>query len=75
MDDADIANDRRDAELANRISEHSYQLIHAVSAYPEGECRNCGEKLTDRNYCDADCARDFEERMRLARMNRKYRGG
>lgn len=75
MDEIDIASARMEAWLENRISEHMYQLGHAVSAYEDGRCRNCGEKLEGRNYCDAECAADFEERQRLARMNRKYRGG
>ena len=75
MDDIDIANERAEAELTNRIAEHSYKLAHAVSAYPEGECRNCGEKLDDRPYCDEHCRDDHWERIKLEQRNRKYRGG
>lgn len=75
-DDVDIATDRLQAELANRIAELQYQINHAVSAYPIGECRNCASRLDDgRAFCDLDCSRDFEDRQRADRRNGKYRGG
>lgn len=75
-DDVDIANDRRDAKLANRIAEFQWQLNHAVNAYPVGECRNCAEKLDDgRAFCDEACRTDWDDRQRAARRNGKYRGG
>ena len=75
-DEIDIANDRRDAELENRIAEFQYSLSHAVSAFPVGECRNCAEKLDDgRPYCDEKCRDDHWERIKAEKRNGKYRGG
>ncbi len=75
-DPIDAASDYTDRWLEAQISEHQYQLAHAVSAYPVGECRNCSTRLDDgRAYCDAECARDFEDRQRADRRNGKYRGG
>ncbi len=68
MDELDYAQERIDAHLANLIAEHQYQIGHAVSAYPAGECRNCQAKLDDgRAYCDKDCADDFAERQRMSK--------
>lgn len=75
-DDIDIANDRRDAELANRIAEHSYQLGHAVSAFEAGRCRNCDDKIDDgRAFCTPECRTDWDDRQRADKRNGKYRGG
>ena len=75
-DEADIANDYQQKWLEAQLSEHQYQLNHAVSAFELGRCRNCEEKLDDsRVSCDADCASDFESRQRANKRNSKYRGG
>jgi hypothetical protein len=67
-DEIDIANDRRDAELANRISEFQYQLNHAVSAFETGRCRNCETKTDDsRAFCDSECMKDWEYRQKMSK--------
>ena len=64
-DEIDIANERRDQELANRIANFQYQLEHAVSTFEAGRCRNCDDKLDDgRNYCDETCRDDHLERIK-----------
>jgi hypothetical protein len=75
MDEIDIASERYEAWLQNRIDEAQYQLGHAVSAH-DGLCKNCAERLDDgRPYCNSSCRDDHQERIRLSRMNGKYRGG
>lgn len=75
-DECDIANDRAQAELENRIAEFRYQLGHAVSAYPVGECRNCSTRIDDgRAFCDSECMQDWDDRLKASRRNGKYRGG
>ena len=67
-DEADVANDYQEKWLAAQLSEHQYQLNHAVSAYPAGECRNCQSRSDDgRAYCDKDCADDFNNRAVMAK--------
>lgn len=64
-DEIDIANERRDVELAARIAEFKYQMGHAVSAFEVGRCRNCDDKLDDgRNYCDETCRDDHWKRIK-----------
>ena len=66
MDEADYGNERAQAMLEAAIQEHQYQLNHAVSAFPVGECRNCQTKLDDgRAYCDKECADDFFNRQQM----------
>ena len=75
-DECDIANDRAQAELENRIAEFQWQLGHAVSAYEPGRCRNCSDKIDDgRAFCDQDCMRDWDDRQKAENRNGKYRGG
>jgi len=60
----DDANDRAAKWLDAQISEHQYQLEHAVSAFEVGRCRNCDDKLDDgRNYCDETFRNDHQKRM------------
>lgn len=67
-DEADVGNEYMEKWLSAQLAEHTYQLNHAVSAYPVGECRNCQTKLDDgRAYCDKDCADDFAERQRMSK--------
>ena len=71
-DECDLANDRRDAELANRISEFQYALGHAVSAWEHGpgRCRNCADVVDDsRPFCGPECASDFEYRQKRNKRN------
>lgn len=79
-DDVDVANERRDAELANRIAEHMYQLGHAVSAYADIEAETCNgcayaTKAAWGRTCDGwrDCRDDIDRKQRFA--SGKYRGG
>lgn len=75
-DEADVANDYQEKWLAAQISEHQYQLNHAVSAFEIGRCRNCDDKTDDgRAFCNPDCASDFSARQRAEKRNGKYRGG
>lgn len=75
-DECDIANDRAQAELENRIAEFQWQLGHAVSAYELGRCRNCSDKIDDgRAFCDQDCMLDWDDRIKAEKRNGKYRGG
>ena len=75
-DPIDAASDYTERWLEAQISEHQWQLNHAVSAYPVGECRNCAEKLDDgRAFCDEHCRTDFDDRLKADRRNGKYRGG
>ena len=57
MDDADRAwidqQLRIDVELRNR---------RRYEPQPTGECLNCGERLQDGRWCDADCRHDWELR-------------
>lgn len=73
-DEADLGNDAMERWLEAQISEHQWQLNHAVSAYPVGECRNCSERLDDgRAFCDDACRTDWDDRQRAAKRNGKYR--
>ena len=75
-DECDIANDRAQAELENRIAEFQWQLGHAVSAYEPGRCRNCSDKIDDgRAFCTPECRDDFAYRQKADKRNGKYRGG
>jgi len=66
MDECDIANDRAQAELENRIAEFRWQLGHAVSAFEIGRCRNCNDKTDDsRAYCTTECRDDHQARIRM----------
>ena len=66
MDEIDIASERMQAELANRIAEFQWQLGHAVSAYEPGRCRNCSDKIDDgRAFCTPECRDDHQARMRM----------
>jgi hypothetical protein len=40
---------------------------------PSGRCHNCDEPLSlqDLLFCDADCAEDYERRLRAERMRVK----
>lgn len=70
----DDANERAAKWLNAQIEEHQWQMGHAVSAFEVGRCRNCDDKLDDgRNYCDSECAADFEARQKSERRNRKTR--
>lgn len=61
----DDANERAAKWLDAQITEHQYQLEHAVSAFESGRCRNCDDKLDDgRNYCDETCRDDHWERIK-----------
>ena len=63
MDEIDIASERYEAWLQNRIEEAQYQLGHAVSAH-DGLCRNCSARLDDgRPYCDSNCRDDHQDRL------------
>ena len=71
MDEIDLANDRRDAELANRIANHQYQLGHAVSAadLEDETCSGCSY-ITKSSYghsCESwrDCRDDIERRVKF----------
>lgn len=65
-DECDIANDRAQAELENRIAEFRWQLGHAVSAFEIGRCRNCNDKTDDsRAYCTTECRDDHQARIRM----------
>ena len=60
----DDANERAAKWLDAQISEHQWQLEHAVSAFEAGRCRNCDDKLDDgRNYCDEFCRDDHWKRI------------
>lgn len=72
-DECDIANDLRDAEMANRISEHQYRLGHAVSArdVEDETCNGCSY-VTKSSYghsCESwrDCRDDIERRVKFNR--------
>lgn len=76
MDEIDIASERMQAELENRIAEFQWQLGHAVSAYELGRCRNCSDKIDDgRAFCGIECRDDFAYRQKAKKRNGKYRGG
>ena len=69
-DPIDAGCARAEEWLADKIAEAQYQLGHAVSAYPAGECRNCQTKLDDgRAYCDKDCTDDFALRQMMNKRN------
>ena len=75
-DEADIGSDYTEKWLEAQISEHQWQLSHAVNAYPIGECRYCATKLDDgRPFCNDECRDDFQDRQRADKRNGKYRGG
>lgn len=66
MDDVDIANMRRDAELENRISDHMYRMNQSTVHYVE--CRYCGDFTENGEpFCCPDCRTDFE-RLEDARV-------
>lgn len=74
-DEVDIANERRDQELANIINEFRYKLENPTVVFNSGHCRNCDETLDDgRAYCDSECASDFENRQLAIRRNGSLRG-
>ena len=76
MDECDKASEYEQKWIEAQISEHSYQLNHAVNAYPVGECRNCATRLDDgRAYCDETCRDDHWERIKAEKRNGKYKGG
>ena len=73
MDECDIAQERIDAEMANRIREHQYQLGHAVSAADiESEtCDGCSY-ITKSSYghrCESwrDCRDDIERKAKFGK--------
>lgn len=75
-DFADHGSEREQQNIEAALAEHKYQLNHAVSAYPIGECRNCQERLDDgRAFCDDACRDDWSDRQRSLKRNGKYRGG
>jgi hypothetical protein len=64
-DFADIGSDYTERWLEAQISEHQYQLNHAVNAFEIGRCRNCDDKTDDgRTFCDLECRKDFEDRQK-----------
>ena len=77
-DEADLGNEAMERWLEAQISEHQYQLSQAGNDWPYGlgRCKNCGG-VTEPSvpFCSADCREDFDHRLRMDRMNRKYRGG
>ena len=74
MDEADYGSEREQKMLQAALEEHQWQLNHAISAYPIGECRNCQEKLDDgRAFCTEDCRNDFQDRERIAKRQWRYR--
>lgn len=75
-DFADIGSDYTERWLEAQLSEHQYQLTHAVSAFEIGRCRNCYDKTDDgRSYCNEDCRNDHQDRLKADKRNGKYRGG
>ena len=65
-DEADLANEYHERWLQGRLEEHAHQL-NQMGNEPEEEsrCRNCQEPLPQgQHYCDRDCARDWEARLR-----------
>ncbi len=70
-DDADLAGDRQEKELAARIAATTHQsAIDAMKPLPV-HCQNgCGERARERSrYCCAECRDEAEFRERqLKRM-------
>lgn len=72
-DFADIGSDYTERWLEAQLSEHAYQLNHAVSAFEVGRCRNCEERLDDgRAFCNSECRTDFEDRQRAEKRRGRY---
>jgi hypothetical protein len=58
-DEADIAFDSEQRHLTNALAA---QRTRSVVLRPIGCCHNCGNSdgISDRLFCDADCAEDWE---------------
>lgn len=72
-DDADIANDRRDEELARAIEARRLEGAKKPPVLVStGECLNeCGEKcMPNSHFCSADCTADFDSRSRTVKRQR-----
>lgn len=60
MDEIDVANDHIERELAQSLA-----AVRAAKPAPVyRHCLNCGEPVSGRAYCSAECAEDGEHRAR-----------
>ena len=58
-DEIDLANDRRDAELENRIADHMHRMNQATVHYVD--CNWCGSETENgAKYCCPECRTDHE---------------
>ena len=66
MDEADLASEREQPNMAHALAE---QRRRDVRLQPVGSCHNCEntEAIGDRLFCDADCAADWEYEHALRR--------
>lgn len=58
-DDAAVIIDR---DMAVKIHNARNAIINQPPV--KGSCYNCSEPLTDKRFCDEDCASDYEKRNR-----------
>jgi hypothetical protein len=65
MDEADLANDHIEKEMALRLK----TMRHATLPF-KGTCYDCDEELqAPKRFCDADCRDMYERRVAAARRN------
>lgn len=72
-DDADIANDRRDEELARAIEARRLEGAKKPPVLVStGECANeCGSPVAaGSRFCGPECCHDFDQRAAIARKQR-----
>lgn len=72
MDIADVGNEEMDRWLQGRLDEAKHRMSLTNTMEEEQACRNCQEPLpAGQHYCDRDCAKDWEMRLRAEKLRGK----